>query len=133
VQRQALELAGELGVEPAAPLLRSAARACAAALARAAETGNPPSRQAALLFGALLALELRDPASVRAYGTELVARPSDLALPTRVAADALAGYLQVLDGQTAAGIDRILAAAPGDPGEDEHAPPACTPWWPGCC
>jgi len=28
----------------------------------------------------------------------------------------------VLDGQAAAGIDRILAAAPGDPGEDEHAP-----------
>jgi hypothetical protein len=100
----------------------AAARARAAALARAAETGNPPSRQAALLFGALLALELRDPASVRDYGTELAARPGDLALPTRVAADALAGYLQVLEGHAAAGIDRILAAAPGDPGEDEHAP-----------
>jgi hypothetical protein len=39
----------------------------------------------------------------------------------RVVADALAGYLLVLDGQEAAGIDRIRGAS-SDPDEDEHAP-----------
>ena len=97
------------------------ARARAAALARATETGNPHNREAALVFGAMLALELRDPASVRSYGAELAARSGDLAPPMRVVADALAGYLQVLDGQEAAGVGRILEVS-GDPGEDEHAP-----------
>jgi hypothetical protein len=69
----------------------------------------------------MLALELRDPASVRAYGAELAARPGDLARGGRVVADALAGYVQVLDGQTAAGIDRIRRA-PGGADEDDHAP-----------
>jgi tetratricopeptide (TPR) repeat protein len=99
----------------------AAARARAAALARATGTGNPHNREAALVFGAMLALELRDPASVRAYGAELAARSGDLARPMRAVADALAGYLLVLDGREAAGVDRIRGAS-GDPGEDEHAP-----------
>jgi tetratricopeptide (TPR) repeat protein len=99
----------------------AAARARAAALARATETGNLHNRDAALVFGAMLALELRDPASVRSYGAELAVRSGDLARPMRIVADALAGYLHVLDGQEAAGVDRILGAS-GDPGEDEHAP-----------
>jgi len=197
VQRRALELAGELGVEPAPPLLRSAAMARlsqgdfegarrvgerlraggarrgdelravqgdyvlglvafwegefetarrhlqaavdqfraerrsdrlarygatrAAALARATESGQPHNREAALVFGAVLALELRDPASVRAYVAELAARPGGLARGGRVVADALAGYVQVLDGHTAAGMDRIRRA-PGGADEDDHAP-----------
>jgi hypothetical protein len=99
----------------------AAAAARAAALARAAGSGQPHHREAALVFGAMLALELRDPSSVRAYGAELAARPGDLARGGRVVADALAGYVLVLDGQTAAGMDRIRRA-PGDADEDDHAP-----------
>ncbi|MET0228329.1 MAG: AAA family ATPase, partial [Actinomycetes bacterium] len=73
----------------------AAAGARAAALARATESGQPHNREAALAFGAVLALELRDPASVRAYVAELAARPDDLARGGRVVADALAGYVQV--------------------------------------
>jgi hypothetical protein len=96
-------------------------RARAAALALATGTGNPHNREAALLFGAMLALELRDPATVRAATAELTARPGELARPTQVVADALAGYAEVLDGREAAGVDRIRRALEG-PAEDEHAP-----------
>jgi len=99
----------------------AAVRARAAALALATGTGNPHNREAALLFGAMLALELRDPATVRAATAELAARPGDLARPTQVVADALAGYTEVLDGREAAGVDRIRRALEG-PAEDEHAP-----------
>ena len=99
----------------------AALRARDAALARARESGHPHSREAALTFGAMLALELRDPASVRAQVAELAARPGDLARPTRVVADGLAGYVEVLDGQEAAGIARIRRALE-DPTEGEHAP-----------
>jgi tetratricopeptide (TPR) repeat protein len=99
----------------------AATRARAAALARAEETGHPHSREAALLFGAMLALELRDPASVRTYAAGLAALPGDLSRPTRVGGDALAGYVEVLDGREAAGITRIRHGLQ-DPTEDEHAP-----------
>jgi DNA-binding SARP family transcriptional activator len=99
----------------------AAVRARAAALALAEETGSPHSREAALLFGAMLALELRDPATVRTATAELAARPGDLARPTRVVADALAGYVEVLEGGKAVGIDRIRRALEG-PAEGEHAP-----------
>jgi hypothetical protein len=99
----------------------AAVRARAAALAQAEEAGNPHSHEAALLFGAMLALELRDPGTVRAATAELAARPGDLARPTRVVADALAGYVEVLDGREGAGIDRIRRALEG-PAEGEHAP-----------
>jgi tetratricopeptide (TPR) repeat protein len=99
----------------------AALRARDAALARARESGHPHSREAALTFGAMLALELRDPASVRVQAAELAALPGDLARPTRVVADGLAGYVEVLDGQEAAGIARIRRALE-DPAEGEHAP-----------
>ncbi len=99
----------------------AALRARDAALARARESGHPHSREAALTFGAMLALELRDPASVRAQAAELAALPGDLARPNRVVADGLAGYVEVLDGQEAAGIARIRRALE-DPAEGEHAP-----------
>jgi hypothetical protein len=73
------------------------------------------------MFSAMLALELRDPASVRAYTAELAARPGDLGRPTGVVADALAGYVEVLDGRPGAGIARIRRALE-DPAEGEHAP-----------
>jgi tetratricopeptide (TPR) repeat protein len=101
--------------------LDAATQARDAALARASETGNPHSREAALLFGAMLALELRDPASVRAFTAELAAWPGDLARPTGVVVDALAGYVEVLDGRAAAGVARIRQALE-DPAEGDHAP-----------
>jgi hypothetical protein len=101
--------------------LDAAVRARAAALDRAAETGHAHSREAALVFGAMLALELRDPAAVRTYAAELAARHGDLARPMRVVADALAGYVEVLDGQAATGVARIRHALE-DPAEAEHAP-----------
>jgi hypothetical protein len=69
----------------------------------------------------VLALELRDPGTVRALTAELTARPGDLARPTRVVVDALAGYLQVLDGREGAGIASIRRALDG-PAIDQHAP-----------
>jgi tetratricopeptide (TPR) repeat protein len=101
--------------------LDAATRARATALARASETGNPHSREAALLFGAMLALELRDPASVRAFTAELAAWPGDLARPTGVVVDALAGYVEVLDGRATGGVARIRQALEG-PAEGGHAP-----------
>ena len=89
---------------------RPRSRARDAALAQARDSGHPHSREAALTFGAMLALELRDPASVRVQAAELAALPGDLARPTRVIADGLAGYVEVLDGQEAAGIARIRRA-----------------------
>src|SRR4029453_10168575 len=99
----------------------AAARARDRALDLAARTGHPPSRLGALMFAAMLALERRDPASVRAYTAELAARPGDLARPTGVATDALAGYVEVLDGRPADGIARIGRALE-DPAEGDHAP-----------
>ena len=91
------------------------------ALDLATRTGHPHSRVGALVFAAMLALELRDPAAVRACTAELAVRPGDLARPTGVVADALAGYVEVLDGHPAGGIARIRRALE-DPAEGEHAP-----------
>jgi DNA-binding SARP family transcriptional activator len=101
--------------------LDAAARARAAALDRATESGNAHSHEAALVFGAMLALELRDPPALRGYTAALTTRPGDLARPMRVVADALAGYVEVLDGRGAAGIARIREALE-DPSEAQHAP-----------
>ena len=101
--------------------LDAAVAARAAALARAEELGHPHPREAALLWGTMLALELRDPASVRTWTAELTARPGELSRPTRLMADALAGYVEVLDGRQAPGIARIRRALE-DPAEEEHAP-----------
>jgi tetratricopeptide (TPR) repeat protein len=91
-----------------------------AALALAGQLGHPHSRATALVFAALLALDLRDPASVRAWTAALAAWPADQEPPTRVPTDALAGYVEVLDGR-AAGLARIRRAL-DDPAEGEHAP-----------
>jgi tetratricopeptide (TPR) repeat protein len=101
--------------------LDAAVQARAAALDRAAESGHAHSREAALVFGAMLALELRDLPAVRACTAELATRPGDLALPMRVVADALAGYVEVLDGRGTVGVARIRHALE-DPAEAEHAP-----------
>jgi len=91
-----------------------------AAVALAERLGHPHSHATALVFAALLALDLRDQASVRAYAAALAARPADQEPPTRVPSGALAGYVEVLDGR-AAGLARIRRAL-DDPAEGEHAP-----------
>jgi predicted ATPase len=90
-----------------------------AALALAAELGHPFSHATALVFAALLALDLRDPGAVRASTAALAVQPADQA-PTRVMAGALAGYVEVLDGRPG-GLARIGRAL-DDPAEGEHAP-----------
>jgi hypothetical protein len=72
------------------------------------------------VFGAMLALELRDPPALRDYTAALAARPGDLARPMRVVADALAGYVEMLDGRGAAGVARIREALEGP--TEAHAP-----------
>jgi DNA-binding SARP family transcriptional activator len=90
-----------------------------AALALAAELGHPFSHATALVFAALLALDLRDPGAVRSCAAALAVQPADQA-PTRVMSGAFTGYVEVLDGRAGAlaGIRRAL----DDPAEGEHAP-----------
>ncbi len=57
--------------------------------------------------------------------------PGDLARPSRVVADALAGYVEVLDGQDG-GRHRPHPARPGGRRPRTTTPPACTPWSRGC-
>jgi tetratricopeptide (TPR) repeat protein len=99
----------------------AASRARRGALTLADEIGHPSTRATALIFAALLALELRDPGAVREYAAALEATHGEQMRPTRVGADALGGYVDVLDGREAAGIARIRRALDG-PGEADHAP-----------
>ena len=99
----------------------AARRARQDALSLADEIGHPPSRATALVFAALLSLDLREPELVREYTAALRHRPGDQSRPTGVTADALAGYVEVLDGRGAAGIARIQRIL-DDPTEGEHAP-----------
>jgi DNA-binding SARP family transcriptional activator len=99
----------------------AAIRAAGAALALAEEVGHPFSRATALVFAAMLAVDLGDPASVRAHTAALGVRPEDHEPPTRVPVGALRGFVEVLDGRAAAGVDRIRRTL-DDPAEGEHAP-----------
>ena len=98
----------------------AARRTCAAALACAAETGHAPSTATALVFGALLALDLGDVAEVRRLVGPLV-EAGPAFKPAATTAEAFLGYLAVLDGQPAAGLARIRAALDAAP-ETDHAP-----------
>jgi hypothetical protein len=95
----------------------SAARARDAALALADEIVHPSSASTARWFAAMLALELRDHDGVRAMLDALRARPRELEVkPIQSGAQALAGYVEVLDGRWEAGLARMrdVIAAPGD-------------------
>jgi tetratricopeptide (TPR) repeat protein len=99
-----------------------AARARDAALALATEVGHPHSRHTALVFAALLALEQGEPEHLREYTAALGGvRRAELWRPTQVSADALAGYVDVLDGRRELGMNRLWKAL-DDPAEAEHAP-----------
>ena len=75
-----------------------------------------------LVFAAMLALDLRDPERVRdVRGSADRRARARTGSPPRLPAEALAGYVDVLDGRTAAGIARIRRALDETRGAD-HAP-----------
>ena len=99
-----------LGDPPAARRLQ------AEALEAGRAVGHPFTHSAALLFAALLDLDLDDRPALRRHVAELVAlRDRVDAPPIRVGTDALAGLLDVLDGAVRPGLARIDAAL-ADPG-----------------
>jgi hypothetical protein len=70
----------------------------------------------------LLALERRDEDDLRAYTALLTSeREEQQAKPMRVSGEALAGYVDVLDGRKEAGIARIRRTL-DDTGQADHAP-----------
>ncbi len=80
-----------------------------AALALADELGHPFSRDVALVFAALLAVDLDEDDRVRAYAARLAAR-ADQGGPIGINALAWPAYAEVLDGRAAPGIARICTA-----------------------
>jgi DNA-binding SARP family transcriptional activator len=101
---------------------QEALRARDAALAHADEIGHPYTRAVALVFAALLALEMRDAERLRADVAALRSWPHVGEVPsTGVTAEALAGYVSVLDGEVEPGIRRIRDALE-DPRGADHAP-----------
>lgn len=86
-----------------------ARRARDAALALSDELGHPYSRDVALVFAALLAVDLDENDLVRAYTSRLAAR-ADQGGPIGVNAVAWPAYVEVLDGRAAAGIAHLRAA-----------------------
>jgi DNA-binding SARP family transcriptional activator len=86
----------------------AAVRARDEALTLADEIGHPPTRSTALVFAALLGLELRDVAGIREYTTALLASEgSHFARVTDLTGELLAGYLDVLDGSGEPALTRI--------------------------
>jgi adenylate cyclase len=99
-----------------------AVRACDAALALVDELGHPYSRRLVLMFAAVLALEMRDTARLRAHIAEMLAPGiEDEAIHVRGTIEVFAGHAEVLDGQIARGIARIVRAL-DDPTWFEQAP-----------
>jgi DNA-binding SARP family transcriptional activator len=89
----------------------AAARARDEARALAEETGHPYSRSVALMFGLLLALEMGDVECVReSLSTLTVGSLKAEAGQIRTGSEAVAGYLNVLDGRKEAGMARIQRA-----------------------
>ena len=100
----------------------AATRSRDAALALADEVGHPYSRATALVFAALLALELGDADDLRRRAGELRAWcRQHQARTIEVPVEAFAGYLDVLDGHPEAGLGRIRGAL-DDCGRPEDAP-----------
>lgn len=99
----------------------AAGRARDDALTLAEQIRHPHTRGTALVFAAMLAVELGDAALVREHVAALTASHRELSRPPRVHRDALAGYVEVLDGRVPAGMARIRRSL-DDPAEGEHAP-----------
>jgi hypothetical protein len=100
----------------------AAQRARDDALALAAEIGHPHSHATALVFAALLSLEMGDVERMRAYASMLVGKDAEReGRPNQTSAEAIAGYVDVVDGRIAEGLSRI-AWALDDTREAGHAP-----------
>jgi DNA-binding SARP family transcriptional activator len=85
-----------------------ATRACDAALALADEIGHPYSRSIALVFAALLSLEMHDSERLRTYTALLTAEKREYKTrPTQASSEAFGGYIDALDGRGERGIARI--------------------------
>jgi len=92
----------------------AAAGARDSAFALAEEIGDPASLGITTLFAALLALDLRDEEALRAHTETLQAwRRNHRARPLDVTTEALAGYVDVLDGRQR-GLTRIRQAVLAD-------------------
>lgn len=98
-----------------------AVRARDAALQLAAEVGNPSSRGTALVFAALLAVDMHEPEQVRGYTAALGEDLQHQMRAIQAGAAALRGFVDVLDGETAAGLERIRRVLDGA-GSADHAP-----------
>jgi DNA-binding SARP family transcriptional activator len=98
-----------------------AARTRDAAVALAGAADHSYSRSLVSLFAAVIALDQRDEDRLRAHVEELVASGAG---PSERAAQALAGFVEVLDGRALEGLDRahrVVAGewgAPAAPGEE---------------
>ncbi|MGH9229127.1 MAG: ATP-binding protein [Acidimicrobiales bacterium] len=79
------------------------------ALALADEVGHPYSRDVALVFAGLLAVDLEEDDRVKDYAALLAAR-ADQGGPIAINASAWPAYVEVLDGRAAPGIARIRTA-----------------------
>jgi DNA-binding SARP family transcriptional activator len=100
----------------------AAARTCDRALARADAVGHPFSTAIARVFAGLLALDLGDEEGVRRAVAAL--QGSSLGREGRaigVSTEALAGYVDVLDGHRAEGLQRIRGAVDAT-SDGDHAP-----------
>jgi hypothetical protein len=97
-----------------------AARTRDAAIARAGARGHPHTCALVNLWAALMALDARDEERLRAHAAKLPGRG-----PAARAAAAFAGLVDVLDGRSAQGVDRVrrivdeaAAGEPAAPGEE---------------
>jgi DNA-binding SARP family transcriptional activator len=94
----------------------AATRARDRSLALAKEIGHPHTHSFALVFAALLALEMHQPEQLRAYVASFSAYSGGFGKwQTQTHVGLLGGYLEVVDGAGASGIARIrrtIAAAP---------------------
>jgi DNA-binding SARP family transcriptional activator len=97
-----------------------AARDRALALALADEIAHEPTRMTAVVFAAVLALDLGDAGGVRRFTAGLVGGGSDVRAAA-VSGECFAGYLEVLDGETDRGLTRIRRVL-ADLSEPGHAP-----------
>jgi DNA-binding SARP family transcriptional activator len=92
-----------------------------AALATGRGLGHLPSLGTALLFAALLAIDMGEPKLVAGYAAELGERLELQVRPVRESAEVMAGFAEVLGGRSASGLGRIRAVV-DDPQAGEHAP-----------
>ena len=89
----------------------------------AADVAHPFSRGVALVFAALLCVDLDESDLLRGFVDELAVDAEHR--PSAVATEALAGYLEVLDGRCDSGIQRIrgtIDVSSANPRAIDHAP-----------